>query len=241
VAIGISLGYLNIAREGTVASTSEELFIAIDAGNVGGVESILDADPSAGAARDGNGVSALMRALYRFDPDLVEIVRARAGAFDVFESAALGALDRLRGVLDDDPSSATAYSGDGFTALHFAAFFGHPEAASLLIERGAEVDAFGRGWMTGTALHSGVSRLQSEVARILIEAGANPDVRQSGGWTPLHAAAMNGDLASVELLLAAGADPAATNDEGRSVADLAGESGDDATIERVRSALQPSP
>lgn len=224
-----------------MTSTSEELFIAIEAGNVGGVGSILDADPSAGSARDGSGVSALMRALYRFDPYLVEIVKARAGAFDVFEAAALGDVDRLRSVLDDEPSGATAYSGDGFTALHFAAFFGHPDAVSLLIDRGAEVDAFGRGWMTGTALHSGASRLQSEVVRVLLEAGANPDVRQSGGWTPLHAAAMNGDLASVELLLAAGADAAATNDEGRTVADLAAESGDDPTIERVRTALQPSP
>lgn len=224
-----------------MASTSDELFIDIEAGNRGGVEAILDADPSAGAARDASGVSALMRALYRFDADLVEIVKARAGSLDVFEAAALGDVDRLRSVLDDDPSGATAYSGDGFTALHFAAFFGYPDAVSLLIDRGAEVDAFGRGWMTGTALHSGASRLQSESVRVLLEAGANPDVRQSGGWTPLHAAAMNGDLVSVELLLAAGADAAATNDEGRTVEDLAAESGDDATIERVRSALQPSP
>lgn len=224
-----------------MASTSDELFTAIEAGNVGGVGTILDADPSAAAARDGSGVSALMRALYRFDPDLVQIVKARAGALDVFEAAALGDVDHLRSVLDEEPSRATAYSGDGFTALHFAAFFGHPDAVSLLIDRGAEVDAFGRGWMTGTALHSGASRLQSEVVRVLLEAGASPDVRQSGGWTPLHAAAMNGDLVSVELLLAAGADAAATNDEGRTVADLAAESGDAVTIERVRSALQPSP
>lgn len=224
-----------------MASTPDDLFTALEAGDAGAVETILDEERSLASARDASGVSALMRALYRFDPGLVEIVKARAGAFDVFEAAALGDVDRLRSVLDDEPSRATAYSGDGFTALHFAAFFGHPNAVSLLIERGAEVNAFGRGWMTGTALHSGVSRLRSEVVRVLLGAGANPDVRQSGGWTPLHAAAKNGDLVSVELLLEAGADAAARNDEGRSVEDLANESGDDATIERVRSALQPSP
>ena len=44
-----------------MASTSDELFIAIEAGNVGGVETILDADPSAGAARDQTGVSAMAK------------------------------------------------------------------------------------------------------------------------------------------------------------------------------------
>ncbi|MGH2680075.1 MAG: ankyrin repeat domain-containing protein [Actinomycetota bacterium] len=224
-----------------MTSTSDDLFTAIEAGDAGDVETILDAEPDLAAARDASGVSALMRALYRFDPDLIELVRARAGSFDVFEAAALGEVDRLREILHGEPSLATAYSGDGFTALHFAAFFGAPDAAALLIERGAEVDAFGRGWMTGTALHSAVSRLQSDVARILLAGGGNPNVRQSAGWTPLHAAAMNGDLASAELLLSAGADPTATNDEGRNVADLADESGDEPTKERIAAALQAAP
>jgi ankyrin repeat protein len=159
----------------------------------------------------------------------------------VFEAASFGDVDRLTELLEAEASLMNDYAGDGFTALHFAAFFGRPDAASLLIERGAEVDAFGRGWMTGTAIHSAVSRKHADLVAILLEAGANPNVRQSAGWTPLHAAAMNGDLASVDLLLAAGADPAATNEEGRSVADLANESGDDATAGRIRSALQAAP
>jgi uncharacterized protein len=224
-----------------VASTSDDLFAAIEAGDVGSVTSILDADPDLASAHDATGVSALMRARYRFDPDLLAAVRDRLDELDGFEAAALGDVQRLRAVLDADPAFATAYSGDGFTALHFAAFFGSPAATALLLERGAQVDALGRGWMTGTALHSAVSRREAEIARLLLEAGASPDARQSAGWTPLHAAAANGDLDSVELLLGAGADPAATNDEGRSVVDLADESGDEATIARIRSAVQAAP
>jgi uncharacterized protein len=224
-----------------MASTSEDLFEAIEAGDVGGVETILAGDPAAAASRDANGVSALMRALYRFDKALIDAVKRRVDALDVFEAAAFGDVDRITVLLEEDPPLVTSYSGDGFTALHFAAFFGRFEAAELLIQRGAEVDAFGRGWMTGTAMHSAVSRLHSHVVRILLEAGANPNVRQSAGWTPLHAAAANGDLASVDLLLDAGADFTATNDEGRSVGDLATESGDESTADRIRSKLQMAP
>ena len=224
-----------------MASTSDDLFAAIEAGDVGSVTSILDADPALARARDPSGVSALMRARYRFDDDLLAAVRVRVDELDGFEAAALGDAERLRTLLDEDPAVAIDYSGDGFTALHFAAFFGSPAATAVLLERGAQVDAFGRGWMTGTALHSAVSRREAEIARLLIEAGASPDVRQSAGWTPLHAAAANGDLEIVELLLGAGADPSATNDEGRSVVDLADESGDEATIDRIRSALQAAP
>ena len=221
-----------------MARTPDELFDAIEAGDVGRVDAMLDDDPSAASARDASGVSALMRALYRFDKALIESVKRRVEVLDVFEAAAFGDVDGLTQLLGDEPSLVSSYSGDGFTALHFAAFFGRPEAVALLVDRGAEVDAFGRGWMTGTAMHSAVSRLHADVVRILLDAGANPDVRQSAGWTPLHAAAMNADLTSVELLLASGADPTATNEEGRSVLDLANESGDGATADRIRSALQ---
>jgi len=224
-----------------MASTADELFEAIEAGDGARVDTLLDADTALASSRDASGVSALMRALYRFDKPLIETVKRRVDDLDVFEAAAFGDGDRLTELLGDEPSLVTSYSGDGFTALHLAAFFGRFEAAALLIQRGAEVDAFGRGWMTGTAIHSAVSRLQSDVVRILLEAGANPNMRQSAGWTPLHAAAMNSDLTSVELLLASGADPTAANDEGRSVIDLATESGDEATVDRIRSALQAAP
>ncbi|HSH32912.1 MAG TPA: ankyrin repeat domain-containing protein, partial [Actinomycetota bacterium] len=64
----------------------------------------------------------------------------------------------------------------------------------------------------------------------LLDAGASPDARQSGGWTPLHAAAHNGSAAMVTLLLEAGADPALVNDDGRTALDLATERGEPATI-----------
>jgi ankyrin repeat protein len=224
-----------------MASTADGLFGAIEAGDERTVRRILDDDPELAVSRDDQGVSALMRAVYRFDAATAAAIREGVGETDVFEAAALGDPERLEVLLDAEPALASAYSGDGFTALHFAAFFGSPDAVRVLLARGAEVDAFGRGWMTGSALHSAVSRARSDVVGVLLAAGANANVRQSAGWTPLHSAAHNGDLASVDLLLEAGADPAANNEEGRTVFDLAQEQGDEATVERIRRALQTSP
>jgi hypothetical protein len=176
---------------------------------------MVSAEPGLASARDAQGVSALMRARYRSDPVLLDAVMGGDPDLDVFDAASIADVDRLSQLLDTDPSLAAAFSGDGFTALHFPAFFGGVEPARLLIERGADVDARGRGWMTGTPLNSAAAGRHAGVARLLLEAGADPDARQASGWTPLHSAAFNGDLELVELLLARGADPAAANDDGR--------------------------
>ena len=104
--------------------STERFFEAIDAGEADRVRSMVAADPELASARDAQGVSALMRARYRLDPALVDAVMIGAPDLDVFDAASIGDVDRLRQLLDGDPSLATAFSGDGFTALHFPAFFG---------------------------------------------------------------------------------------------------------------------
>ncbi|MET0801248.1 MAG: ankyrin repeat domain-containing protein [Actinomycetota bacterium] len=221
-----------------MASTSGELFAAIEAADVDRVSAMLEDDPSLAGARDAEGVSALMRARYRFDRGIVEAVQSRVEEMDLFEAASAGDLDRLTDILASDPTSIEARSGDGFTALHFAAFFGQGAAARLLVTRAADVDAPGTGWMTGTPLHSAASARHSEVVGMLLEAGADPNARQSGGWTPLHAASRNGDIASVTLLLASGGDIAAVNDEGMGVLEMARASGDAATAAAIVAVLE---
>jgi uncharacterized protein len=220
-----------------MGSTEGSLFAAIDAGMADEVRAMIAADPALASARDEHGVSAVMRARYRFDQALLDAILSGGPTIDVFEAASLGDVDRLRELLDADPSSASAYSADGFTALHFPAFFGGVGCARVLLDGGADADARGRGWMTGTPLNSAAAGRHADVARVLLDAGANPDARQGSGWTPLHSAAHNGDLDMVALLLAHGADAAATNDEGASVLSMAEERGDAAVIARVLDAL----
>jgi ankyrin repeat protein len=160
--------------------------------------------------------------LARYRGDLDDVERLREGAdLDVFEAAALGDVGRLQELLDADPSLSTTWSPDGAQALHFAAFFGQPEACRLLLERGAEVRTHARGFNRVAPINSAAANdakpneTCTEIARLLLDHGADPDAAQGGGATALHSAAMtrNGELA--QLLLAHGASPDAPMDDGR--------------------------
>jgi uncharacterized protein len=218
-----------------MASTSEELFAAIEDADTDRVRAILGEDPSLATARDPSGVSALMRARYRLAPGLADVVRSRVDALDVFEATAVNDVDRLATLLETDGTLVAARSPDGFTPLHLAAFFGATGAAHLLLARGAEVDAVGTGWMTGTPLHSAASGQHTDIGLALLDTGADPNARQGGGYTALHAAAANGDVALVRALLARGADPDARTDDGRTAAAIARERGDAESLDALGS------
>ncbi|MDR1349957.1 MAG: ankyrin repeat domain-containing protein [Zoogloeaceae bacterium] len=66
-----------------------------------------------------------------------------------------------------------------WSALHYAAFSGHPDLVAKLLEQGADIDARSPGGATPLmmAIYDG----KQEVARLLIERGANPKVRNDRG------------------------------------------------------------
>jgi len=79
-------------------------------------------------------LSDVLEALYRGDDEQVERLLAAAPELDVFEAAAFGRIDRLRELLDEDPTLANAFGDDGFHPLGLASFFGHVDAARLLLD-----------------------------------------------------------------------------------------------------------
>lgn len=205
-------------------------------GDAAALAALLAEQPQAAGARDGAGVSLALQARYRGRLDLVDVVLAASPALDVFDAAGLGRVDRLAELLDEDPGAVAAVSGDGFTPLHLAAFFGHLDAARLLLDRGADPAAVAANPMAVQPLHSAAAGGATALAELLLDRGAPPDARQHGGFTPLHAAAQHGDERLVARLLAAGADPAAATDDGRTAADLAAAAGHDDLADRLRSA-----
>lgn len=214
--------------------TDAELIAAVEGGDAARVAELVAVDPELANSRDRSGVSALMLARYRLDRAVTDALLKADPELDVFEAAALGYVDRLRARLDEDPAVAAARSADGYTALHFAAFFGKAEVARILLDAGAGVNAVADNEMHVQPLHSAAAGRHLEACRLLLAAGADVNARQAGGFTPLHAAAQNGDPELVELFLSAQADPSAATDAGKTPADAAEAAGHVDVARRLR-------
>jgi ankyrin repeat protein len=217
-----------------MASPVEDLIDAINDDDSTRVAELVTGDPSLASSRDRNGVSAIMLSRYRFDRETTDALLAADPDLDVFEATALGYIDRLRERLAEDHWRATAYSTDGFTALHFAAFFGKVEAARTLLDAGAVVNAYSVNELQVQPLHSAASGRHHEVCRVLIAAGADINATQRHEFTVLHAAAKHGDAELVELFLSAGADPTARTEAGDTPADTAEAAGHVDVARRLR-------
>jgi uncharacterized protein len=202
-----------------------EIFQAIEAGDEERVRSLLARDPGVVHARDEQGISAVMQARYHGRSEIVDRLMAEEPELNVFEASAIGRLERAAMLVDQDPDLVREWSPDGFTALHFACFFGHPEIAQLLIDRGSEIDPPSRNELGVTPLQSASSAGNVHAVELLLDAGADVHPAHPSGFTPLHSAAANGDRRTAELLLARGADPSGPKDDGKTPVDLAREAG----------------
>jgi ankyrin repeat protein len=147
---------------------------------------------------------------------------------NVFEAAAAGQVDRVRALVEADPSLIRAWSHDGFTPLHLAVFFGREPVAGYLLTKDPDVSAPARNPLRVQPLHSAAAGDHLDICKALIARGADVNARQEGGFTPLMSAAQNGNAELVALLLAHGADARVISDQGKSALDFAREGHHDA-------------
>lgn len=192
----------------------QALIAAAGRGDVASVERLVREGASV-AARDGRGRTALLAATHG---NHVAAARAliAAGADvnakdDIEDSPFLyagaeGRIEILKMTLPTaDLNSTNRYGG---TALIPAAHHGHPEAVRILLGTAIDRDHVNKlGW---TALLEAVilgdgGTVHTEIVRMLAEAGANVNLADKGGVTPVAHAKRRGFTQMVWILEARGA------------------------------------
>ena len=144
--------------------------------------------------------------------EVVAHLLARGAEYDICTASSLGDVERVRSLLDRDPTLAnrasdyvTYYAGSG-TPLRNAAARGHLAVVALLLQRGADPNLREEGIApNGHALYSAVSNGHLEIAKLLLEHGADANAQIESSGDALSMAIGKSNAPMVELLCSYGA------------------------------------
>ncbi len=175
--------------------------------------------------------SAFLLAKYYHQDSVASYLLSLHPKLDVFGLSVAGQTAEVLAKIDKQPELLQAHSADGWTPLHLAVFFGWPELAGALIDRGASLEARSTNQSKNTPLHAAAAGGNVEVVKLLLMRGADANASQDSGWTALHSAAQAGNREMVEVLVAYGADLNARANNHQSPLDLALTKGQRQTVE----------
>lgn len=169
------------------------IFDLIEAGDTDGIRALLASTPEQREARDQAGLSPLTRAAYRGGGPAFAALLELGEPTDPWDRLLAGCSDQL--------PAPDAWTPDGFTALHLAAFVDNAPGAAALLEAGADPNAIGKAPFArvtplGTCAFSGALG----VARVLLEHGADPRIGEDGEYTVEAEAIARGNADLVALI-----------------------------------------
>lgn len=121
----------------------------------------------------------------------------------LFEICKDGDYHGLARELECESDITHLYSLEGWTPLHYAAFYGHSKLVELLIESGANVNLVSKNKEL-TALHLATTKRHKACVETLLKASdLNVNICTKAYGTALHCACQNDDLEIASMLLLA--------------------------------------
>ena len=214
------------------------LHVMVMSNNLNGLRALLSAGVDL-EQREYTPGTALLFAVHHSNPEAVKLL-LEAGA-DVNA--------RMEG---------STWSDGGPTCLYRAILDGDKAMLSLLLEAGADVDVKVRdagttsrdNWLNALHFCCGSNRPSAETVKLLLDAGLDPNSKDTRGYTPLHIiiimlgrelVGVDEAVKIVKLLLEAGADPHVLDTLGRTPLVTAGivlKAGDQEMIDLLREAMK---
>ena len=150
-------------------------------------------------------------------------LRKHGASVDFFSAVAIGDEEQVRQMLEHEPRLANSRAFDGYPALHFAVGMNYKTIVEAILDAGGDVDirnkCNGTGHLGETGLHCAAFWGRDEIARLLIDAGADVNALTERKSTPLHEAARLTNVGMARLLIKRGAKPDARDKDDKTPLD----------------------
>jgi len=145
--------------------------------------------------------------------------RDQIGGTPLTWACGLGNAETVKLLLDKG-ADVTVVDVNGLTPLIWAAGIGKPETVAVILAKKPDLNV--KDGVTGdTALMRSVRSGKPESLKLLIEAGADVNLPNKQGYSPVQLAALSGTADKVQMLLDAKADLSGKDATGRTALDLA--------------------
>jgi ankyrin repeat protein len=102
-------------------------------------------------------------------------------------ASANGYLDIVK-YLVEKGANIESKNSDSMSPLYSASLKGHLDIVKYLLEKGADIESKAKGW---SPLNAAAFENKLNIVKYLVEKGADIESKNTGGWTPLNAAACN--------------------------------------------------
>ena len=149
-----------------------------------------------------------------------------------------GDVAKLSAILNADPQIVHAMPKGSYSALIGAVIAGQEPAARYLLLKGSDPNRHAPAWVCSSLLplvmYAHKYHDPVPLATAILDAGADIDIQDDKGTTPLHIAAYKGNLALAKLFIMSGASTSLKDKKQRTPMDVAKEYNHPQIIELLR-------
>uniref|UniRef100_A0A671NIW3 Fibronectin type 3 and ankyrin repeat domains protein 1-like n=1 Tax=Sinocyclocheilus anshuiensis TaxID=1608454 RepID=A0A671NIW3_9TELE len=198
--------------------TTREIFYCTSSQSLGLLFSYFKSSKSHAPLCSQKGFTSLVDILVKHGADINK--RDSTGKDSLMQACFAGHLNTVK-YLRNCGSTWQSGDTDGCTPLHWAVDGGHLPVITYMIQDGCEVDVMDKVSLWTPLMCVSAISGNAAVASILLQAGADVNIRDKAGKTPLMVAVLNNHVELVKLLLDSGADHHMKNEYGAGAADMA--------------------
>lgn len=164
------------------------------------------------------GIKTAPKMNHSLNAEVIKMLIEGGAAYDIMSAVAREDIPRVETILRDSPGEANSKWMNGFGPLHVNSALAIGE---LLLSRGARIDQVSDDGTTPLIYLCSRLKADPELVRLYLRSGAQVNVKNEAGRTPLHGAVRRGHEEVVGILLEAGADKTLKNKKGETPLDKA--------------------